>query len=407
MLVDQAVTLFGKGAGKVGRMISKDISVVDENDPAPCVNITFFYHAYGFHLGELKAKVRRAPYTSGWIDIFDKIGQDQFNYWRLAQYMLPGIENSKSIQIMFEATTGDGPQGNYAIDDVQVRTISCRDDGNVQVGTTGTQVIFHATTPASKSEERMEGWIIALIVVSILFVIGGIGVTVFILKRQKQLKIEKEYVHTREKIENFNTFLFRKQDAEKAERLKKEIEQYGTIKARLDRTISGRVHQIQQQNEREMTFDRPPVDRRFIKSAMPATRGAIEDVSEDHERSEAVFSILTDSRNPGKPRERLPSGGIDDRSEAVFEIIGSSYHEDKPQRAKSAIARGVHSIDNKPSNIPQRLPPLASSATVSPNVTPVTPRKLKSTSSGRVVRFDSTAEKKNGGKSEKMDWFDD
>ena len=175
----------------------------------------------------------------------------------------------------------------------------------------------------------------------------------------------------------------------------------------MDRTISGRVHQIQQQNEREMTFDRPPVDRRFIKSAMPATRGAIEDVSEDHERSEAVFSILTDSRNPGKPRERLPSGGIDDRSEAVFEIIGSSYHEDKPQRAKSAIARGVHSIDNKPSNIPQRLPPLASSATVSPNVTPVTPRKLKSTSSGRVVRFDSTAEKKNGGKSEKMDWFDD
>lgn len=87
----------------------------------PCFDLTqltaatfrFHYHLYGADMGQLQVQARLEG-ESTWNTLWSK-GGDQGNYWFLAEVDLTAYLG-QTVQLRFYATTSDGPQGDMAVD---------------------------------------------------------------------------------------------------------------------------------------------------------------------------------------------------------------------------------------------------------------------------------------------------
>ena len=175
-----------------------------------CVNVTFWYHAYGYHLASLTLKSAEKPFKD-WVDVWDISGPSQDQDWHRVSVIAPGME----FKLTFEGVVGESYQGDYGIDDVLILPVVCPQT-TTPLNVSADFQIGH------KAKEGLADWAIALIVVATICIIAGFILVGYVIYKEKKTRREREM-------------------AEKAEeeRRKQEMDEEGIIHT--DRPYSTRV----------------------------------------------------------------------------------------------------------------------------------------------------------------------
>ncbi|XP_040207739.1 MAM domain-containing glycosylphosphatidylinositol anchor protein 1 isoform X3 [Rana temporaria] len=109
-------------AGDRARLISPmyNVTMTKMKPPkAPSYCISFYYHMWGRHIGRLNVLLR--AFNTGDMQLWSLNG-DNGNKWQLANIQ---INPTRPFQVIFECITGNGMEGDMAIDDVTIKRGEC------------------------------------------------------------------------------------------------------------------------------------------------------------------------------------------------------------------------------------------------------------------------------------------
>ena len=153
--------------------------------PSQCTTVSFWYYAYGSQLGIFRVK------TVSGLDSPDEVSDTIFEIndpeimpskrWELFEdtYWL----HSDRYLISFEAVAGEGPEGDFAIDDVNIRATACP-EGIIRkslLNNTTPQTAVNVTTTLKLNEEEDEkqvqlpgNAIAAIVIIVVIFTVAAI-----------------------------------------------------------------------------------------------------------------------------------------------------------------------------------------------------------------------------------------